>query len=82
MQPIHELLSQIRWDRNFAGDFEIAFTDREKAELERISVRQMHFTDSKFSFEFRNDADEVVSIPLHRIRRVYRNGEVIWSRPE
>ena len=82
MQPIHELLSRIQWDRSFTGDFEIAFEDHTKPELERISVRKMRFTESKFSFEFVNEDERAVSIPLHRIRKVYRNGELIWNRPD
>jgi uncharacterized protein (UPF0248 family) len=81
MQPIHELLNQIRWDPNFTGEFEVAFVDRARPHLQRVSVRRIHFTDQRFSFEILNDEDELVSIPLHRIRQVYRNGELIWNRP-
>jgi uncharacterized protein (UPF0248 family) len=117
MQPIHELLNQIRWDPNFTGEFEIAFVDRAKPGLRRIPMRSMRFpasreslyplpsrmrgsifalmdsrlrgndgirgfTEQRFSFELLTDEDQVVSIPLHRIRQVYRNRELIWSRPE
>jgi uncharacterized protein (UPF0248 family) len=81
MQSIRDLLNQIRWDRNFTGDFEIAFLDRTKPELERLAVRDMRETDSPFTFGFVNDAGGLVAIPLHRIRQVYRNGTLIWSRP-
>jgi uncharacterized protein (UPF0248 family) len=80
MQPIHELLNQIRWDPNLTGEFEIAFVDRTRPELQRISMRSMRFTEQRFSFELLTDDDQLVSIPLHRIRQVYRNGELIWSR--
>ena len=81
MQPIHELLNQIRWDPNFrGGDFEIAFVDHAQPALRRISLRQMHFTESRFAFEFVTEDDTVVSIPLHRIREVYRDGKLIWNR--
>jgi uncharacterized protein (UPF0248 family) len=82
MQPIHELLNQIRWDPNFTGEFEIAFVDHAKPELRRIPMRGMRFTDQRFSFELLTDEGEIVSIPLHRIRQVYRNGDLIWNRPD
>ena len=82
MQPIHELLSEIRWNPHIRGEFEIAFADHEKPELQRVPIRQMRFTDSKFAFEFVNEDDRLLTIPLHRIRKVYRNHELIWSRPD
>jgi uncharacterized protein (UPF0248 family) len=82
MQPIHELLNQIRWDPNFRGDFVIAFVDHSKPELVRIAMRDMRFAEGRFAFEMLTDDDSVVSIPLHRIRQVYRDGQLIWSRPD
>ena len=83
MQPIRELLSQIRWDPNLRGEFEIAFVDHTKAELERVSVRDVRFDpDDKSSFELFDQEGQPISIPLHRIRRVYKDGELVWSRPE
>jgi uncharacterized protein (UPF0248 family) len=31
-------------------------------------------------FELYNDKDELRRIPLHRVRHVTRNGQVIWRR--
>jgi uncharacterized protein (UPF0248 family) len=82
MQPIRELLNQIRWDPNFSGEFEIAFVDHTKPELERVAVRELHFDpNDKFAFELRAPDGQQVAIPLHRIQRVYRDGRLIWSRP-
>lgn len=82
MQPIHELLNKIRWDLNFIGDFQIAFEDRASPELVRVSIREMRFTESRFAFEITNEEGVAVSIPMHRIRKVYRDGELIWKRPQ
>jgi uncharacterized protein (UPF0248 family) len=83
MQPIHDLLSQIRWDPTFGGEFEIAFVDRSKPGLQRVSLRDLRFdSDSSFSFQLFDPEGRLLSIPLHRIRRVYRNGELIWRRGE
>ena len=78
MQTIRELLNRIRWDANFPGEFEVAFVDHTKPELERVSVGDLRFDpDDSFSFELLDQDGEWVSIPLHRIRRVYRDGELI-----
>lgn len=82
MQPIHELLNKIRWDLNFTGDFQIAYEDHANPELIRVSVRQMQFTDSRFAFEIVSEEGIVISIPMHRIREVYRDGNLIWKRPK
>jgi uncharacterized protein (UPF0248 family) len=83
MQPIRELLSQIRWDPNFRGEFEIAFVDHTKAEFERVPVHDVRFDpDDKSSFELIDQEGQPISVPLHRIRRVYKDGELVWSRPE
>ena len=83
MQPVRELLNQIRWDPHFSGEFEIAFVDHTKPELERISVRDLRFDQAaKSSFELVDREGQLISVPLHRIRRLYRDGELIWSRPE
>lgn len=81
MQPIHELLSQIRWDPNFTGEFEVAYADHRQTELRRVPVSEMRFdAGDRAPFHAFDDEGNVVSIPLHRIRQVYRNGELIWNR--
>jgi uncharacterized protein (UPF0248 family) len=83
MQPIRDLLNQIRWDPNFRGEFEIAFVDRAKPELQRVSLRDLRFdADSSFSFQLFDPEGRLLSIPLHRIRKVYRDGALIWSRAD
>ncbi len=81
MRPIHQLLSQIRWDPNFTGEFQIAFEDHMKQDLQCVPVNEMRFDDSeRGTFRAFDDDGYLVCIPLHRIRKVYRNGELIWSR--
>ncbi len=72
----------MRWDPNFCGEFEIAFVDHANPELRRMSVRDMQFdADDHFAFRCLNSEGELVTIPLHRIREVYRDEKLIWSRP-
>lgn len=35
----------------------------------------------RFAFEVMEDDDVVRSIPYHRVRAVWRDGELIWRRP-
>jgi uncharacterized protein (UPF0248 family) len=82
MQPIHELLHQIRWDPNFTGEFEVAFVDRMQPELQRLPVRDMQLDSRARSFTFLDAQENRISVPLHRVRRVYRDGALIWSRDQ
>jgi uncharacterized protein (UPF0248 family) len=77
--PIQKLLSRIRWDPAF-GDavFEIEYEDRVVG-LVRISLKQMTSIDT-LSFSICDELDRTITIPLHRVKNVYRNGDLIWSR--
>lgn len=84
MQPIDKLLSRIKWDSEF-GDavFEIGYYDRVAARIVRRPFGDLLFApDSKDSFLLMDEEGVCQRIPLHRVREVYRNGELIWQRPE
>lgn len=82
MRPIHELLSRIKWDDTFAqADFVIGYYDRSKDEVIKVPLNRLYFDKhDHFDFELTDDTGERRSIPLHRIRQVYRNGDLIWQR--
>ena len=82
MIPIHELLSRIRWDPNFGrADFVIGYYDRVSDEIIRVPLAALYFEpDDHFSFDLVDDTGELHSIPLHRIKEVFRDGELIWQR--
>lgn len=84
MQPIHELLSRIRWDEAFGkGDFQIAYVERGQAALERVSLENIEFEKgNSFSFTALCGDKLYHDIPFHRVREVYKDGELIWKRPE
>jgi uncharacterized protein (UPF0248 family) len=83
MQPIHDLLHRIRWDPTFKGNFEIAYVDHTQSDLVRVAFHDLRFdADDRAAITFLNAESEQVAIPLHRIRKVYRDGTLIWSRPE
>lgn len=82
MMPIQELLSRIRWDEAFgAANFEIGYLDRLEHRIVRVPLAEIGFAgDDSFAFEFYDRDGEAHSVPLHRIKQVYRDGELIWHR--
>jgi uncharacterized protein (UPF0248 family) len=84
MAPILQLLSRIRWDKEFgSGCFEVGYLDHVKEKLIRIPFRQLHFQEgNRFSFQFEDQSGETLSVPFHRIKEVYRDGIRIWKRSD
>lgn len=82
MQPIHELLNRIKWDPEFGkGDFELGVYDRVEDTVVRLPFRDIEFLPGEHNLFFYIDAEgEEHSVPLHRIKSVYKNGELIWHR--
>lgn len=82
MTPIHELLNRIRWDKEFGrGDFLIGYYDRIEHRLIRVPLREIFFEpDDHFSFDLIDHDGVLHSIPLHRIKELYKDGELIWYR--
>jgi uncharacterized protein (UPF0248 family) len=82
MMPIHELLNRIRWDREFGqGEFEVGYLDRVAEEIMRVPLREVSFEPGDhFAFNLTDEEGELHSIPLHRIKQVFRNGALIWQR--
>lgn len=83
MMPIQKLLDRIQWDREFGrGDFEIGYDDHMEQEILRIPLRKMKFRDEDhFSFQMEDAEGNLHTIPFHRIRKVYKEGRLIWQRP-
>jgi uncharacterized protein (UPF0248 family) len=82
MIPIQELLNRIRWDDAYAeGDFLIGYYDRISGEIIQVPLQQVEFTPGNhFFFRYTGPNGAMREIPLHRIREVYRNRELIWHR--
>ncbi len=84
--PIQSLLNRIRWDQEFGkGHFEIGYYDHVSQKIARVSLQEVRFEEgNRFSFEMKTAAGEaggeVQTIPFHRIREVYKDGHLIWSR--
>ena len=84
MEPIQDLLNRIRWDPEFGfARFVVGYYDRLTHAIVKIPFEQISFDlDDHFSFEAVGEDGVLHNIPLHRVREVYRNGELIWSRPK
>lgn len=82
MVPIHELLNRIRWDKEFANaDFLIGYYDRLENEIFLIPLAQVFREQGdNFSVKVMDDEGILHMVPFHRIKEVYRNGELIWKR--
>lgn len=83
MQPIHELLSRIRWDREFGrATFRIGYHDRLAGGVIVVDFAALEFVPGdNFSCTLCDESGEMHTIPLHRIRQVFRDGTLIWQRP-
>lgn len=84
MIPIHELLSRIRWDPEFAkGNFELGYYDREENRIITVPLSEVTFpTESPSTFQLVDLEGHVHRVPFHRMREVYKDSERIWHRPE
>jgi uncharacterized protein (UPF0248 family) len=80
--PVHELLSRIRWDSAFgAAEFAIGYYDRIADSIIVVPLTALNFSgDDHFDFTLVDDEGALRTIPLHRIRQVFRNGTLIWER--
>ena len=82
MIPIQELLNRIRWDPVFGrGYFEIGYLDRVAGGIVRVPLEEVQFPpDDHFSFIRIAPDGAAHSIPFHRVRRVFKDNELIWQR--
>ncbi len=82
MTPIHELLARIRWDESFGNaGFTLGYVDHDTHELRYVPFKEARSDPANPSMlDLIDDEGKVVSLPLHRIRQVLRNGETIWDR--
>ena len=83
MIPIIQLLNRIRWDRTFGdADFIIGYYDRVADDIIRVPFSSLIMeAGNHFAVLIFNEDSILHTVPLHRIREVYRNGELIWCRP-
>jgi uncharacterized protein (UPF0248 family) len=83
MIPIDQLLDRIRWDPEFGrGQFVLGYHDRVKRCIVRVPLTRIAFEPgNRFSFTAVEADGSAHDVPRHRVREVWRNGELIWQRP-
>ena len=84
MTPIHDLLSRIRWDPEFAkGTLELGYYDRTENRIIVVPLKQVAFpAESPSTFELMGPDGQVHRVPFHRMREVYKNAQRIWHRAD
>lgn len=82
MQPIHELLNRIHRDPEFGrGHFEIGYYDRLDTKIILVSFNEVtQMPGNKFFFHVFDEDGIAHCVPMHRVREVYKDGELIWKR--
>jgi uncharacterized protein (UPF0248 family) len=82
MQTAQDILNRIRWDERLATDtFMIGYYDRVEDQIIKVAFTEIRFPeDNHFQFEIIDEEGELASIPYHRVREIYRNGQLIWHR--
>ncbi|HHY84506.1 MAG TPA: DUF504 domain-containing protein [Verrucomicrobia bacterium] len=83
MIPIHELLSRIRWDPEFAkGNFQLGYYDRTEDRIVTVPLKEVLFPPENPScFEVVGPDGRIHKVPFHRVREVYKDAQRIWHRP-
>ena len=82
MKPIQDILNRIRWDADFASaSFSIGYYDRLEDKLILVPFRELYFDEEDhFNFQIVDEEGVTHTIPLHRIKELYKNGKLIWHR--
>jgi uncharacterized protein (UPF0248 family) len=82
MIPIQDLLHRMQWEPEFGkAEFEIGYFDRVTNKIVHVPFRRVHFEKGEhFAFEAIEEDGSVHTVPLHRVRKVRRNGALIWQR--
>lgn len=81
---IDQLLNRIRWDREFGrGDFTIGYYDRVQRRIIVVPLRELAIDPADhFAFDVLDTNGELHHVPFHRVRRVFKDGKLIWHRQD
>lgn len=82
MIPLHDLLARIRWDSAFGdASFVLGYYDRVEDRIIRVNLREVRVDpDNRAMLDIRDEEGVEHSVPLHRVKEVFRNGQLIWHR--
>ncbi len=77
MKPVQDVLNQIKWDEKLKPeDYTVEYLDFGK--LTSIQYTSIKRVEGLFIIVDKNG--EETNIPLHRIRFIKKNGEIMWQR--
>lgn len=82
MTPIRQLLSRIRWDKEFGrGVFELGYLDRFAEQIVVMPLKEVQLSEGERGcFVIADLEGRIHRIPFHRVREVYKDGQLIWQR--
>lgn len=82
MMPIQDLLHRVRWDPEFGrGSWVLGYLDRPTGAIVRVPFNTVRFPEGdRFSVETTETDGTVHAVPLHRIREMWKDGRLVWSR--
>lgn len=79
MQTLKELISKIKFDkRENPADYDFFYLDRINHKKVKINFKDILRVEGEMFVIEKNNFE--TEIPLHRIRQVTKNGEIIWQR--
>jgi uncharacterized protein (UPF0248 family) len=80
--PIQDVLHRIQWDPAWrASRFDIGYLDRVAGTILRVPFGQLRLeAGGRASLTVLDAEGAVVTVPLHRVRQVWRDGALIWER--
>ncbi len=76
MKTEREMLDKIKWAEEDKTAYIIAYKDKE--ELKEIKFTDIKRVEDEFMIIDINGRE--TNIPLHRIKMIKKNGEVVWQR--
>ncbi|MBD3248498.1 DUF504 domain-containing protein [Candidatus Woesearchaeota archaeon] len=79
MQPIQDILNQIKWDKRLdPKDFKIGYEDKILKKIIEIPYNSIKDIENNFMVIEKDNKE--IDIPLHRIRSVKQKDKIIWKR--
>lgn len=82
MLPIQTVLNRIRWDKEYArATFVLGYYDRLSGSIRLIPLHHVfQEPGDRFFIRIVDEEGQLLKVPLHRIKEVYRDGKLIWNR--
>ena len=82
MIPIQDLLHRIQWDSEFGrAAFQVGYVDRVAGDTVRVPFGDVRLEHGQLVVLNAFDEDgSPATIPLHRVREVWRDGQLVWQR--